>query len=189
MIIIWGSKFYGKTDEVPGLFHVATQFGHLWYIPLFPMGSHLVLEERDSLWRGIGIPLSLKSVLLGWGRPGSVIAAVVAAIRALNERRDPDAGIIAACVCAAAIVVFLVIKFSRGLRFATYERARALAEVAGLNEKGKILIDLHFGMVSEAQAREKLLKAEAEDLAAAEREIAARKAALEARQAGEGRQA
>jgi hypothetical protein len=39
MIIVWGSRLYGKVDAVPGLFHVATRFGHIWYLPLIPMGS------------------------------------------------------------------------------------------------------------------------------------------------------
>ena len=64
MIIIWGSKLFGKTDEVPELFHVATKFGHLWYIPLIPLGSHLVLEESDEGWRGLELPMSGKSVRL-----------------------------------------------------------------------------------------------------------------------------
>jgi hypothetical protein len=186
MIIIWGSKLYGKTDEVPGLFHVATSFGHLWYIPLFPTASYLILDV-ESAQHGIRIPLRWKSTLLGWGRPGTLITAVVAGIRALSEHRDPEAGIIAACICGAAIVAHLVLNLSRGLRFATYERARALADIAGINERGKVLIDLHFGKMSETEAKERLLEAERHSLEQAEQEIAARKAALQARQGEESR--
>ena len=180
MIIIWGSGLYGRTDEVPGLFHVATRFGHLWYIPLIPTRSYLILDV-DSGERGAEIPLNLKSMLLGWGRPACLIAAVVAGIGALGQRGDPGAGILAASICGAAIVTGLVLKLSSRLRFATHERARDLADLTGLDEKAKVLIDLHFGKLSEAEARERLLEAEAESLAAAEREIAERKAALEAR--------
>jgi hypothetical protein len=48
VIIIWGSRLYGKTDEVPGLVQVATRFGHFDYLPLIPMGSHLIFEETGD---------------------------------------------------------------------------------------------------------------------------------------------
>jgi hypothetical protein len=48
MILIWGSGMYGKCDEVPGICHVATQFGHLWYIPLIPTGTYAIIEKLDD---------------------------------------------------------------------------------------------------------------------------------------------
>ena len=39
MVYVFGSRLYGKVDNVKGLFHVATKFGHFDYFPLFPMGS------------------------------------------------------------------------------------------------------------------------------------------------------
>lgn len=49
MFMLGGQNFYGKIDRVPGLFYVATQFIHLFYIPLIPMGAHLVLEDTDDM--------------------------------------------------------------------------------------------------------------------------------------------
>ena len=48
MIIVWGTKLYGKVDEVPGMFHVATRFFHLWYIPLVPLSSAVTMIVAAS---------------------------------------------------------------------------------------------------------------------------------------------
>ena len=65
MVIIWGTTHAGKVDEVPGMFHVVTQFGHLYYIPLIPTGSYIVLDKHsDGGFRGVSIPISFKSWLI-----------------------------------------------------------------------------------------------------------------------------
>src|SRR5262245_39781827 len=80
MVIIWGSRLYGRVDDVKGLFYVATKCGHLRYIPLLPMESYLVLETSLTGWRGVPIPMSGKSVLMAWARAGAFIGAVVTGI-------------------------------------------------------------------------------------------------------------
>ena len=32
--LVWGERFYGLCDEVPGTLHVLTRFFHVWWIPL-----------------------------------------------------------------------------------------------------------------------------------------------------------
>lgn len=73
MLFIFGARKYGKCDTVHGFGHVASQFFHLWYIPLIPLGkSQFIIEgsERFSSYRAVDIPLSLKSVLLAYMRGG-----------------------------------------------------------------------------------------------------------------------
>ena len=36
MVFVFGSRLYGKVDEVPGIGHVATKFAHFDYMPLVP---------------------------------------------------------------------------------------------------------------------------------------------------------
>ena len=68
-MLVFGTQFYGKVDRVPGLFYVVTRFGHLWFIPLFPVESYLILDlPGETGKRGKGIPMSGKSVLHGWLR-------------------------------------------------------------------------------------------------------------------------
>src|SRR3954468_4659567 len=89
MLIIWGSRLYGKVDEVPGMFHVATKFGHLWYIPLIPIGSHIVLEQSGRSWRGMPVGLSGKSVLAAWLRGGGIAGMIFSAIGIAATASDP----------------------------------------------------------------------------------------------------
>ena len=84
MILIWGKKLYGKVDRSEGQFYVKTEFGHLWYIPLIPTKSWVILEgtEDGEGWRGTPIPMSMKSVLVGWLRAALVLSAIGGAFAA-----------------------------------------------------------------------------------------------------------
>jgi hypothetical protein len=70
MIIIHGERQYGKVDHVPGFFYVTTSFVHVWFVPLIPLKSSII-PVGAQLRRSSGpvaIGMSLKSVLIGWGR-------------------------------------------------------------------------------------------------------------------------
>ncbi len=70
MILIWGQRLYGKCERVPGEFYVATKFFHLWYIPLIPLGSWVVIEGSDGEdgWRGTPLALVWKSLAFAYFR-------------------------------------------------------------------------------------------------------------------------
>jgi hypothetical protein len=82
MIFIYGTRFYGKVRACGSSF-IGTKFFHIWFMPLIPVGSHVVLEESGDGFRGIPTGLDGKSVLAGylrvWG-PLCVIGALFAAI-------------------------------------------------------------------------------------------------------------
>ncbi|MBN1443693.1 MAG: hypothetical protein JXA90_13370, partial [Planctomycetes bacterium] len=71
--------------------------------------------------------------------------------------------------------------FARTFRCASYERAKEPAELAEFSAQGMALIDYRFGLIDEERAEDVFRKAAAEDIAAEERELAARKARLQAR--------
>ncbi len=78
MIIFYGSRHYGKIDERGGE-HAVTRFGHLYWVPLFPMGSIWVTQTHEDSVRGHDIRLSGKSVIAGYARvwgPIGVVAGV-----------------------------------------------------------------------------------------------------------------
>jgi hypothetical protein len=82
MIIFHGTRYYGKVDHVPGLFHVATLFFHVQFIPLIPLGSYLVLEGRKQ---NGGLPAiemrwSARSVLLAWIRVAIIGAGLTSLV-------------------------------------------------------------------------------------------------------------
>lgn len=73
---------YGKVDQVPGLFHVATEFFCLNFLPLVPLRSYLILEglHHHGGSDRVRIGLSGKSILMTWFRLGVGLAGIGFAI-------------------------------------------------------------------------------------------------------------
>src|SRR5262245_61234234 len=84
MIFIWGDKLFGTVYQVPGVCHVATVFFHIFFFPLIPRRTYIVVDGASAaieeaiargtirpsvygFW-GIRIPMSARSVLLGYFR-------------------------------------------------------------------------------------------------------------------------
>ena len=83
MIFIFGTRLFGKVDEVSGYFHVATEFFHIDYVPLFPVKSWIVTSQSGGQWDGVEIPICRKSMMLAWSsssetttEPAPVSAAI-----------------------------------------------------------------------------------------------------------------
>jgi len=69
MIVFYGTRLYGKVDQLDDTgIHVATKFFHIYWIPLIPTASTLILSKTDDGWNGLPIPFSFKSLLAAWGR-------------------------------------------------------------------------------------------------------------------------
>ena len=175
MILIWGTTRYGRTDEVPSLFYVVTQFGHLWFLPLFPLGSYLLLEghnDAEGNPKGIQIPFSCKSFLLGWLRAATLLGAIILGIAGFAERKGPSGSTL--MIAAASLAACLWLTYSKTCRRASYTRAVELGRFLGMNRKGMILLDLQFGRLNEEQAAELAEKAEEADLAEEQRRVESR---------------
>lgn len=84
MFVIFGEKLYGTVSQVPGVGHIATVFFHIFFFPVAPFRSYIVVTgsspsiddaiERGSIrlssygfW-GVRIPLSFRSVFFGYVR-------------------------------------------------------------------------------------------------------------------------
>src|SRR5262245_8512037 len=162
MIVIWGTNRYGRTDEVPSLFYVITRFGHLWYLPLIPLGSYVLIEgqlDAEGNPRGIAIPFSFKSFLLGWLRAGTLVGAILLGIVGFaTGKAGPSWNVLV--IAAASLIACLWLTYSATCRRASYSRAVELARHLGMNEQGMILLELQFGRVTEAKAAELAAKAQ-----------------------------
>jgi hypothetical protein len=89
MVVIWGQRMYGRVDRFAGS-HIATRFFHIYYVPLIPLASWLVLEEKaDGNFVGIPLPLQLRSIALAWLRIGSIIALLVAGVNVIQAIDNP----------------------------------------------------------------------------------------------------
>jgi hypothetical protein len=77
-MVVFGLRTFGDCSEVPDHFHVATRFFHVWFIPLIPVGSFLVLEEDDDddTFRGMSVGLDIRSTLMAWFRTFWVLLAL-----------------------------------------------------------------------------------------------------------------
>jgi hypothetical protein len=84
MVVVFGSTFYGKVESVPGVCHVATRFLHFFFVPLFPTGSWLRLDDRELTGGGddaIRLPrVHWGSVGVAWLRFFLLVAAGVLGI-------------------------------------------------------------------------------------------------------------
>jgi hypothetical protein len=158
MIIVWGSGLYGNVDAVPGIGQVKTNFGHLYYIPLIPTGSHFIFEESSSGWRGVPIGLSIKSIFTAWLRVVLGFLAIASLIVGIIEIADKRlAGGIGGCVAGAVfIAMFVATKKMAFFSQASYDRAKTLAEQSGLSDEAMILIDLSYGEITEEEANRRL---------------------------------
>ena len=172
MVIVWGTTNAGKVEEVPGgMFHVITQFGHVYYIPLIPTGSYVVFEYTgDGGFRGASIPMSFKSMLAGWLRGGSIVAIIASVIAVpilISDARNGTA--VAAVPVVIAVAAMTALFLSYKLKYfteASYERAKELAQHVGLNETGLLMLEVTYGRLSAEQADAQL--ARLEEKAAAE---------------------
>src|SRR5437763_16584065 len=134
MIIIYGSALYGRVDRVPGHFHIATRFAHVYYVPLIPIRSYAVLSESGPTFQGVRIGLNLRSVLMAWLRTALLLTAVIATVRVCIESSHPERCLFPAAVAAGAIAGFvLAIKHPVFTR-ASAARAEKLARKLGVSE-------------------------------------------------------
>jgi hypothetical protein len=137
MYIVYGTRLYGKCDHVPGLFYIATIFAHVWYIPLFPTKSFLLLDDGTEE-HGVQISMSPKSVLFGWVRGAAFLIGPILLLIGMIEagsnrgRTSSDAGTIASLLLTGAALLILGAASYFVMRIG---RARAvrLAEAANID--------------------------------------------------------
>ncbi len=102
MLIVYGHRMYGRIEEIGSSF-IGTQFVHVWFLPLVPTGSSLVLSTNpDGSFRGIPIGMSGRSVLAGYTRiwgPIALLGALALFAVNLSEASDLAEGI-------ATVIVF-----------------------------------------------------------------------------------
>jgi hypothetical protein len=119
---------YGKVDQVPGLFHLATEFFHIQFVPLGPTRTFLMLEGPGN--RGVRLALSGKSILFAYTRAAFAVIAVVGLIGGFAElTKNPTASVVYLVIAASCVPFFLLTYWlSRPTPF----RAYRLAMKAGL---------------------------------------------------------
>ena len=79
---VFGTRLFGQVDRVAGLFSVRTRFFHINFVPLVPLASYLIFEEKSGSGnRGIELKkLRWNSVLLAWLRTPLWIACGIGSV-------------------------------------------------------------------------------------------------------------
>lgn len=139
MFVHAGTLLYGKVDQVPGLLHVATQFLHVNFVPLWPMSSFVVIEgieRNEDDPPGVAIAMNYRSVFFAWLRTGmtvgggaAALSAMIEGFRCLTHRGDAP---YAAAMAVASVVLFGLLPLTYRLTRATPLRALALARKANI---------------------------------------------------------
>jgi hypothetical protein len=160
MVIIWGVRFAGKVDAVPKVGHVATRFFHLYYVPLIPVGTYLVTDEREDAFSGLPLPWSFKSILVGWLRTAGIVSfapALFLLFSGLGRGDVPRAGAGVLIMFLAAIVLWLCYRL-KSITTASYERAMDLANRLGLGPEHRLLLEVSYGRMTADQAERELVR-------------------------------
>ncbi|NNB90813.1 hypothetical protein HJC10_31675 [Corallococcus exiguus] len=137
-MVIFGSRLYGKVDEIPGLGYVATKFGHINFVPLIPLEGWLVVAEEGNGWRGQAISMSGKSVLVAWARMLFIVAGLISLVVGLVAFGDHDqADAIVPGVLVLSCIGGLIASYKwKWVTHASPERALEIAQEAGISLEG-----------------------------------------------------
>lgn len=145
-MIIMGKRFYGQVDLVPGLFYVATTFVHLFWFPLIPLGTSIVIENSRHTTEGGNTAymvqrtsFSFKSFLMAYFRGilifAMVLALAIPAIIASGILEGVKTPVTDPQIWATTVAVFVaslaLLKLSYKISFASRERGLALGRAAG----------------------------------------------------------
>jgi hypothetical protein len=118
MIIVYGTRFWGKADEIKGVGHVSCRFVHIMFVPLVPIETMFMLPGD----RGVKLPFSFKAAVSGWLRGGALLGAIssgigVAALAAQGE-------LIGAATCAVSCALSVGFFWLVGVIFGGVSAAR-----------------------------------------------------------------
>lgn len=165
MFLVYGSRTYGHVDFIDGVGNVATEFGHIFWFPLFPKESILVTDKKWNRVEGIPIRMSFKSVGFAYIRAFAILFTV-AGLGALNLLFDPtefanlapekiETQTTIVALGAFALVVYLGSLMPWATK-ADYETAKSIVEQASVGEPYRTLVELSYDRITEAEAERRL---------------------------------
>ncbi|QAT87459.1 MAG: hypothetical protein EOO72_07010 [Myxococcaceae bacterium] len=137
-MVMFGSRLYGKVDEIPGLGYVATKFGHINFVPLIPLEGWLVTAEEGNGWRGQAIAMSGKSVLVAWARMLFIVVGLGSLLFGfLSFTNLESTNAILLGLLGLACIGGLIASYKwRWVTHASPERALEIAQEAGISVEG-----------------------------------------------------
>ncbi|MFT3879839.1 MAG: hypothetical protein QM703_09285 [Gemmatales bacterium] len=136
MHLVIGKTNYGCTDHLVGLCYVVTEFIHIFWIPVIPIESKIIMVGRAVPYE---IPLSWHSIFLTYGRwlaPFVAILTTVLAFSDLSSKRQEApinwTALTIAIACWAATIYSFLKNHILGTK-PSPSRALELVKVLGLS--------------------------------------------------------
>jgi hypothetical protein len=99
MIIVYGTRCYGRADVIEGVGHVTCRFVHIMFVPLVPIETMFMVGEEG----GIKLPFSFKAAASGWLRGGAILTGLGMLVGAVASFVDGEPLLGAACLVVAVI--------------------------------------------------------------------------------------
>lgn len=99
MIIVYGTRCYGRADVVEGLGHVTCRFVHIMFVPLIPIKTVFLVDED----RGMELPFSFKAALSGWLRGGAIVTGLGMLAGGVANFADDEPILGAVCIVLAIL--------------------------------------------------------------------------------------
>ncbi len=159
MILIFGSRTYGSVDSIRGLGYVATEFFHLYYIPVVPYRTRFVIKQEAEGFIGGTLPLDWKSITVAWLRTVGLLATLFFLAVAVLAMMNPLSSWLARLVLLALLALsgsLLWVSYSSWARVASYQRALTLARDLKMDPRLCIYIDLIYDQINQAEADRRL---------------------------------
>lgn len=137
MIVWFGTRFYGKVHRCAGTY-LATQFVHVNFLPLIPLGSHWVLQEHiDGTHTSIPARFHPTSILAAylrtWGLVGAIGCNAIVLLGLLNTRNPSLSLLLVSLLTITACIGVQLLAWMALGRLSLDERAQRLvySEFAG----------------------------------------------------------
>lgn len=108
-MLVWGKRSYGAVNKV-GNISVKTVFGHIWFLPLFPMTSYYVDSRNDGAFELNSI--NWRSVACGYVRMWAPVLLVFSFFAYSGDEVETSTRIISGLLmfaAAAAIIASYVL--------------------------------------------------------------------------------
>jgi hypothetical protein len=133
MIVVYGTRLFGRVHRCAET-AIATRFFHVWYVPLLPLSSHLILGEEEQTFSGFDIGFDPLSILAAYARSWGIVATIFLVIEAMTtsplDGSQPLGAILGAAL-ATAMVVYAFVRLGR-LSSAADQEQRIYSDVVRL---------------------------------------------------------
>jgi hypothetical protein len=135
VLLIFGTHTYGQIEWY-GRTRVGTRFFHLMFVPFFPMGSVVMLDDA----RGFAVPTVWRSAMVGYAEAWSILGIVAAAFSLLGCVVVCSASLVggALVLASGAVVLAVALVMRRWVK-----RAKALGRDALVE---RFAYNLAFGL-------------------------------------------